>query len=70
MNICIAKTTDESKRDTYEVNADSGDIAFCVGIVGKSKQQARLSDTGISDKKELEEVIVSSSMVRDTGDGP
>ena len=57
-------------RGTYEVNADSGDIAFCVGIVGKSKQQARLSNTGVSDKEELEEVVVSSSMVRDTEDGP
>ena len=57
-------------RSTYEVNADSGDIAFCVGIVGKSKQQARLSNTGVSDKEELEEVVVSSSMVRDTEDGP
>lgn len=57
-------------RSTYEVNADSGDIAFCVGIVGKSKQQARLSNTGVSDKEEFEEVVVSSSMVRDTEDGP
>ena len=57
-------------RSTYEVNADSGDIAFCVGIVGKSKQQARLSNTGVSDKEELEEVVVSRSMVRYTGDGP
>lgn len=62
--------TDDSSRDTYEVNTDSGDIAFCVGIVGKSKQQARLSNTGVSDKEELEEVVVSSSMVRYTGDGP
>ena len=61
---------DDSKRGTYEVNADSGDIAFCVGIVGKSKQQARLSNTGVSDKEELEEVVVSRSMGRYTGDGP
>lgn len=61
---------DDSKRGTYEVNADSGDIAFCVGIVGKSKQQARLSNTGVSDKEEFEEVVVSSSIVRDTEDGP
>jgi hypothetical protein len=52
------------KGSTYEVHADGGDVAFCVGIVGESKQQARLSDSRISDEKELEEVVVSIRRVR------
>ena len=39
---------------TYEVDADGGDIAFCVGVIGESKQQTRLSDAGISNKEKLE----------------
>lgn len=44
---------------TYEVNADGRDVALSVGVVGESEQQTRLSDTGVTDQKELEEVVVS-----------
>ena len=48
---------------TYKVNTDSGNIALCVCIVGKTKEQARLSDTGVTDEEELEEVVVSGCIV-------
>jgi hypothetical protein len=51
-------------RDTYEIHANSRDVAFCVGVIGKSKEQTRLSDAGISDKEEFEEVIISIHVVR------
>lgn len=47
------------KSATYEVNADSRDVAFRVGVVGKTEQEARLSNTGVPDEEKLEEVIVS-----------
>ena len=46
---------------TYEVDADGGDIGLGVGIVGESQEEARLSDTGITDEEELEEVVVSTT---------
>jgi hypothetical protein len=51
--------TEGEERVTHEINADSRNVAFGVGIVRKSKQQARLSDTGVADEEKLEEVIVS-----------
>lgn len=50
--------------ETYEVNADCRDVAFGVGIISETKQQARLSNTGVTDEEQFEEVIVSISMVR------
>lgn len=47
------------RRKAYEINANSRNIALGVGVVGESQQQARLSDTGISNQEELEEVVVS-----------
>jgi hypothetical protein len=44
---------------TYEIDADGGDVGFGVCIVGEPQKQARLSDTGITDEEELEEVVVS-----------
>lgn len=45
---------------THKVNPDSGDVAFCVCIIRKSKQQTGLPNTGVSDEEELEEVVVSA----------
>lgn len=42
----------------YEVNSNSGDVAFCVCIICESKQQARLSHSRVTDQKKLEQVIV------------
>lgn len=55
--------------ETYEVNSDSRDVTFSVGIIGKSKQQARLSNTRVTDEEQLEKVIVSISMVRQRRSG-
>ena len=44
---------------TYEVNPNSRDVAFRVGVIGETEQQARLSNTGVSDEEELKKVIVS-----------
>lgn len=42
-----------------EVHADGRDVALSVGVVGETQQQARLSDAGVTDKQQLEEVVVS-----------
>jgi hypothetical protein len=44
---------------TYEVDADGGDVGLGVGVIGKPQQQTRLSDTGVTDEQELEEIVVS-----------
>lgn len=57
---------------TYEVDADSGDVGLSVGVVCESQEQTGLSNTGISDKEELEEVIVSGRIhvsIRMSGTG-
>lgn len=43
----------------YEVNTDCGDVGLGVSVVGESQEQAGLSDTGVSDEEQLEEVVVS-----------
>lgn len=48
---------------TYEVNADGRDVALCVGIIRKAKQKARFADAGISDEEELEQIVVSTTVV-------
>ena len=35
----------------YEINTNGGNVGFCVGVIGKSEKQTRLSDTGVSDKE-------------------
>jgi len=46
-------------RATYEVDTDGRDIRLGIGVIGESQKKARLSDTGITDEEELEEVVVS-----------
>ena len=46
-------------RSTYEVNADGRDVGLGVGIIGEPQEQTGLSDTGVTDKQKLEEVVVS-----------
>lgn len=45
---------------TYEVNTDSRNVAFRISIICKSEKQTRLSDTGVTDEEEFEQVIVSN----------
>ena len=46
---------------TYEIDTDGRNVGFCVGIVGETQEQAGLSNTGVTDKEQLEEVVVSMS---------
>lgn len=48
-------------RKSYEVDTNGRDVGLCVGVVGETKEQARLSDTGVTDEEELEEIIVSDA---------
>lgn len=47
----------------HEVDANSGNVALRICIICEPQEQARLANTGISDKKELEEVVVSAESV-------
>lgn len=44
---------------TYEINTNGRDVGLGVGVVGKPQQQAGLSNTRITDKQKLEEIIIS-----------
>lgn len=48
-----------AKRCAYEIYADRRDVAFSVRIIRKPEEKARLSNAGVSNEKELEEVVVS-----------
>jgi hypothetical protein len=50
---------------TYKVNSNRGNVRLSVGIISKSKQQTRLSYTGVSDKEELEKVIAIGRVKRE-----
>jgi len=41
----------------FEINTDCGDVRLSVSVVGESEKQTGLSDTGVSDEEEFEEVI-------------
>lgn len=45
----------------YKVDTDCRDIRLGVSVVGESQEQAGLSNTGVSDEEQLEEVVVSGS---------
>lgn len=45
--------------DAYEVDTDCGDVGLGVGVVGEPQEQARLSNTGVTDEEQLEKVVVS-----------
>jgi len=42
----------------FEVDTDGGDMRISPGIIGKTKKKATLSDTRITDQKDLEEIIM------------
>jgi hypothetical protein len=48
---------------THKIDTDGRDVGLGVGVIGKSQKQARLSNTGISDEEELEEIVVSEKAV-------
>lgn len=47
-------------RGPYKVNANSRNVAFSICVIRKSQQQAGLSDSGIPDQEELEQIVVSA----------
>ena len=42
----------------FEIDTNSGDIRFMISIIGESKQKTGFADTGITDEKQLEEIVV------------
>ena len=46
-----------SSRTTYKVDSNRRNVGFRVSVIRKSKEQARLSYTGVSNEEELEEII-------------
>lgn len=47
----------EPKAATHEINSDRRNVRFSVGVICKSKKQAGLSYTGISNEEKLEQIV-------------
>jgi hypothetical protein len=45
---------------THEIDTDGRDVGLGIGVIGESQEKTRLSNTGVSDEEELEEIVVSS----------
>lgn len=50
---------EQSLKTTHEINSNSGNIGLSVCVISKSEQETRLSNTGVSDKEKLEEIIAA-----------
>ena len=48
-----------SRRSTYEIHTNGSNVAIRVLIVRKSQQQAGLTDTRITDKQKLEQIVTT-----------
>jgi hypothetical protein len=46
--------------DTYEINANRGDVGFRVRVVRKPKQQTRLSHARVADQQQFEQVVAAN----------
>lgn len=42
---------------TYKIHANCADITLCICVIGKSEQQAGLSNAGVADQQQFEEII-------------
>lgn len=42
---------------SYKIDTNCGNVRFRVSIIRKSEKQTRLSDTGVSNKEQFEEII-------------
>ena len=40
-----------------EIDTDGADVAFGVGVVREPQQKARFTDSGVTDQKQLEQII-------------
>jgi len=52
---CLAQTN-----NTYEIDTNSRDVALGVGIVSKTEQKTRLSNSRIANKQKLKQIITIS----------
>lgn len=48
---------------TYKIHTNRRNVRLRVRVVGKSKQQTRLSDTRVSNQEQLEEIIAVETNV-------
>ena len=44
-------------RNAYEVNTDCGHKVVCENVVSESEKERGLSDSGVSNKQDLEEIV-------------
>jgi len=44
-------------RSDFEVNTDGRNVGFGVSVICESKEQTRFTDTGVSNKEQLEQII-------------
>ena len=40
-----------------EIDTDGADVAFGIGVVREPQQKARFTDSGVTDQKQLEQII-------------
>jgi len=66
-NLQLHRLAIELDRPDLEVHPDSRDVALRVRVVGESQEQAGLSDAGVADEEQLEEVVVSEFIQRQPG---
>jgi len=66
-NLKLDSLAFELNSTNLEVNANCRYVAFCIGIVCETEEKAGLSDAGVTDEKEFEEVVVLAGV--HVGDG-
>ena len=47
---------------TNKIDTDGGNVGFSIRVVCESQQEARLADTRVANKEQLEEVITEKQM--------
>eukprot|EP00531_Pseudo-nitzschia_arenysensis_P013583 CAMPEP_0116145440 /NCGR_PEP_ID=MMETSP0329-20121206/16591_1 /TAXON_ID=697910 /ORGANISM="Pseudo-nitzschia arenysensis, Strain B593" /LENGTH=178 /DNA_ID=CAMNT_0003641039 /DNA_START=390 /DNA_END=925 /DNA_ORIENTATION=- len=52
-------------RSDFEINTNGGNVGFGVSVVRESKEQTRFTDTGVSNEKELEQIIAEKVIKRE-----
>ena len=55
----MSRPNSDRHDQTYKIDSNGGDVGLRVGIIGESQQETGLSDTGVSDKQEFEEIIAA-----------
>ena len=59
-----------AEQDPYKIHADGADVALCVGVVRKPKEEAGLAHARVSNQEQLEEVIAVGSRVSSRNEPP